>query len=360
MSISLQIASMTGRRCRKSLRKADGHFAARVMRPMLPALALLLAACAAPNAPQGDETAAPTSPPVEWPVEAAPPPPPPPPPPVIDGPGADESGTDIATAVPEAPPPPARGPAGEREGSFVDFEGGIVTVEDGSDEAASPPAAATDELIWCAIVEEQRTAGDCALLQQVARGAGALKVPDRMQRGAVASVQLAISRTAGSDAPARALQGAPGVEYLFTPAVGRFIEAQLLGDSGLAVSADAATPAVQDLGAGDGGLWIWKVKAEAEGQHTLTLRTRVMSRQPDGSFLPRGAPFTDSKTVTVTVSTGDWFIDHLGLFDRWVKALASPTESLSNLLTLLVTLIGTAGAVLAAVRAFGKGDSDSQ
>ena len=166
-----------------------------------------------------------------------------------------------------------------------------------------------------------------------------------------------LSRSFG---PVRALEGAPGVEHLFTPAVGRFIEAQLLGDSGLAVAADPATPAVQDLGAGDGGLWIWKVEALTEGQRTLTLRTRVMSRQQDGSFLPRGAPFTDTKTVMVTVSTGDRFTDNLGLFDRWLKALASPTESLTNLLTLLVTLIGAAGAVLAAVRAFGKRDSDSQ
>ncbi len=228
---------------------------------------------------------------------------------------------------------------------------------------SAPAPVGADGLIHCAIVEERRTPEDCALLQQVVRGSAALKAPAAMLRGEQKSVHLAISRTAGSTAPTEALQDAPGVQHSFTPAVGRFIEARLIGDSGLEVTADPATPAVQDLGAGDGALWIWRVKAVDEGERTLTIQTRVMSRQPDGSFLPRGAIYTDTKNVRVTVGTGDVILDGISLFDRWLKALASPTESLTNLLISLGTLLGAVATLVAGIRTFGKrarGEADEK
>ncbi|MGL6044290.1 MAG: hypothetical protein ACRC1J_10225 [Sandaracinobacteroides sp.] len=224
--------------------------------------------------------------------------------------------------------------------------------------APVPPAAtaaAGDGRVFCAIVEERLPPEDCAALAAVPRGTGAFKTPERMRRGESASVILAISRDAGSSSPSEAIAGAEGREGSFRPAVGRFIEAQLLPEPGLKVEIDPATPGLQDLFAGTDGLWRWTITAEATGEHQLTLRTRVMAKRPDGSFAPRGQPFVSTRQISVTVAGVDAVVDGAGAADKALGALGGTTENLTSLLGALSALIVAAGGLWFALRRFGKG-----
>ncbi len=267
-------------------------------------------------------------------------------PPAMERPPA-ANGPDETAAEAAAPRPvPAPGPAP-------------------AEEATPPPArgmtaggAQAGTLPYCDIVEERIPAEECAMLQSVARGTGAFKTPERMRKGEQASVTLVVSRTAGSDAPSRALAGVAGREGRFAPAVGRFIEASLIAGPGLAVTIDPATPALQDLYASDQALWRWTLTAEETGRHDLTIRTRVMTKRADGSFAPRGSPFTDSRTVEVYVAGAAAIEAGAREADRALRAVVEPTGTLTTLLKALGGLVAAAGALWLAVKTFGRGKAD--
>ncbi|MFN7174684.1 MAG: hypothetical protein ACK4MT_08275 [Thermaurantiacus tibetensis] len=150
----------------------------------------------------------------------------------------------------------------------------------------------------------------------------------------------------------------PGREGRFAPAVGRYIEASLLPGPGLAVAIDPATPALQDLYASDQALWRWTVTAEETGRHDLTNRTRVMTKRADGSFAPRGTPFTDSRTVEVYVAGTAAIEETAREADRAIKSVTEPTGALTTLLKALAGLVAAAGALWLALKTLGRGKAD--
>jgi hypothetical protein len=208
--------------------------------------------------------------------------------------------------------------------------------------------------VWCPALEERMSAEDCATLSAVARGTGAFKTPERIERGKHETVILAVSRVAGSTDPSAAIAGAEGVERRFAPAVGRYMEASLLSGPGLEIVIDPRTAELQDLGAGDGALWRWTITAVDPGTHELTIRTRVMTRLPDGSFTPRGSPYIDTRKVTVFVSTIDVIADNAENAGTVLTALSKPTENLSTLVGAIAALLAAIGGLWFAVRNFGK------
>ncbi len=246
----------------------------------------------------------------------------------------------------------------------VDVEAGAPAGSEptpvGTEAPATDAAAAPDGQEWCAIVEERLPPAECALLAAVPRGTGAFKTPERMKRGESASVILAISREAGSSAPSEAIASAEGREGTFRPAVGRYIEAKLLPEPGLKVEPDPATPELQDLYAGTEGLWRWTITAEATGEHQLTLRTRVMTKLPDGSFAPRGQPFVDSRRIAVYVEGADAIVDKSKEADKALGALSGTTDNLTKLIGAITALVVAVGGLWLAFRRFGKPKADDK
>ena len=175
-----------------------------------------------------------------------------------------------------------------------------------------------------------------------------------MRRGESSTVILAISREANSDAPAKAIAGAEGREGRFAPAVGRYIEAKLLAEPGLKVEPDPATPELQDLFAGSEGLWRWTITAEQKGEHQLTLRTRVMTKRPDGSFAPKGQAFSDTRRIAVEVEGVDSLVDGSTEANRAFEALTDSSDGLAKLVGALTALVVAIGGLWLAIRRFGK------
>ncbi|MFQ3666156.1 MAG: hypothetical protein SNJ79_09045, partial [Sphingomonadaceae bacterium] len=316
---------------------------------------------------------------------SAPAPTPPPPPPDLPAkslpepgerevprsgsPQASGPGEPISARPPLAAPEPTPSPPSipGREGPPVGPPAVAPPPATGAPPASpSPPGdpspaekAGPDGRTWCAVVEERLPPEECAFLSSVARGTGAFRAPDRMRKDEVTSVTLAISRTAGSDAPSRALAGAPGTERRFAPAVGRFLKAELLASAGLAVTPDPKTPELQDLYASDEAFWRWTVMAKERGRHDLTIRTRVMTRLPDGSFAPRGEPFTDSRTVEVVVEGAAAVRARAEEASGLLEAVQAPTESLTRLLVAVAAAIAALGGVWLAIRNFGRKRPDA-
>jgi hypothetical protein len=226
--------------------------------------------------------------------------------------------------------------------------------------AEASTAAAADGLVWCAIVEERLPPAECDVLAAVPRGTGAFKAPERMRRGDSETVILAISREADSSAPSQAIATAEGREGTFRPAVGRYIEAKLLPEPGLKIEPDPATPELQDLYAGTDSLWRWTITAEATGEHQLTLRTRVMTKLPDGSFAPKGRPFVDSRQIAVYVEGADAIVDSSKEADKALDALTGTTDSLTGLIGAITALIVAVGGLWLAFRRFGKPKADDK
>jgi hypothetical protein len=218
----------------------------------------------------------------------------------------------------------------------------------------SAETGAAAALPWCPLVEERLPADECAALAAIPRGTGAFKTPERMRRGESSTVILAISREANSDAPAKAIAGAEGREGRFAPAVGRHIEAKLLAEPGLKVEPDPATPELQDLFAGSEGLWRWTITAEQKGEHQLTLRTRVMTKRPDGSFAPKGQAFSDTRRIAVEVEGVDSLVDGSTEANRAFEALTDSSDGLAKLVGALTALVVAIGGLWLAIRRFGK------
>lgn len=220
-------------------------------------------------------------------------------------------------------------------------------------EPATRPAAAR---VYCPLLEEDVPPIVCERATAVDRGVAGIRARPDMLLDEVQVVRLVVSRAGNAPAVADELGGEGAVLRQFGLATGRHMEAQLTADGGLRI-----TPAGwvrRDLGAGDLEDWEWQVKAVAQGRHQVLLRTRVMKEQEDGSFIPRPGRESEPQYVEVRITRAQAIDEQLGLFTRWTKALAAPAESLTNLLTLLGTLVAAAGALWAAIRAFGRKPKD--
>jgi hypothetical protein len=244
----------------------------------------------------------------------------------------------------------------------------VRPVEAAPTDAASPPpepapapttdAATTGDRVYCPVLEEEVPALVCARATAVDRGVAGVKAKPDMVLGDTQVVRLVVSRTGDSAAVVDELGGEAAVYRQFKLATGRYMEAQLAADSGLEIA--PAGWVRRDLGAGDLDDWEWQVKALAKGRHQVMLRTRVMKEQEDGTFIPRPGRESEPQYVEVRI-TGDQEIEQkLTLFTRWLNALAAPAESLTNLLTLLGTLVAAAGGLWAAIRAFGRKPTDAE
>lgn len=234
----------------------------------------------------------------------------------------------IAPASP-APAPPAKVPQPEA--------------------APAPPTG----LVYCPALEEEVPAIVCQRAMAVEQGVAGVKAKPEMVLGEMQTVSLAVSRSGNRQAVVDELGGPDAVFREFKLATGRYMEARLTADGGLEI-----TPADwvrRDLGAGDLEDWTWQVKAVAEGRHQITLRTRVMKQQEDGRFIARPGRESEPQYVDVTITRGQEIEQQIGIVTRWMNALTAPTASLTNLLTLLTTLLVAAGGLWAAIRGFGRG-----
>jgi hypothetical protein len=252
----------------------------------------------------------------------------------------------------EMPPPPAT-TTSTATGSADAAAPAVDTPA--STSAAPAPQAGPDGRVYCAIVEERLPAEECAALSAVERGTAAYKTPERMKRGDSESIFLSISREAGSSAPEEALADAEGVQGQFKPVVGRYIEARLFAEPGLKVTPDPGIPELQDLGASPAALWRWTITAETTGVHELTLRTRVMTRRPDGSFVPRGAPWVGTRKINVYVEGAEAASDWLAAIIKPIQDATGATDSLAKLIVALTALVVAVGGLWIAIRRFGKG-----
>jgi hypothetical protein len=269
----------------------------------------------------------------------------------------------ITLPPPQSTRPPAETgptPAGTGGRTPVDGPINLPQPDKASTGSFQRPPASIDETVFCAIVEERLPPDECAALAAVSRGTGAYKTPERMERGESRSIVLAISREADSSAPAEAIADAAGREASFKPVVGRYIEATLLADPGLKVTPDAATPELQDLGASPAALWRWTITAEATGDHQLTLRTRVMKKQPDGSFIPRGAPFVGTRKINVYVEGGAALSDRMQAAGKTFEDATGTTNSFAKLVGALTALVIAVGGLWLAFRRFGKPKSGEE
>jgi hypothetical protein len=193
----------------------------------------------------------------------------------------------------------------------------------------------------------------------VEAGVAGVKADPNMILGATQVVRLVISRSGDAGAMVQELGGPDAVYRQFGLATGRFMQARLTADSGLDVTPTEWVR--RDLGAGDLEDWEWNVTATAQGRHRIILRTRVMQRLEDGSFIARPGRESEPQYVEVKITRGQDIEQRIGLVTRWMNALAAPTESLTNLLTLLGSLVAAGGALWLAVRKIGwtRRDGDS-
>ncbi len=237
----------------------------------------------------------------------------------------------------------------------------------------APPAPASEALVdapdaspFCAEVGRHLSLGDCADLRQLATtaeaGAAAFNAPDPMQRGDVHTLQLAISyaptsaRVAASEpsatevdaldaaqtgAAATPVSPAPpatpedvvdplqGETVQFTPLVGRFMRAELIG-TGFDIT--PLTPASQEVLPDSVTTWSWRVVAQEGGQRTLTLRTVVEGCTADGQCYPLRST-SQNYDVHVTVGWLGQAQDVLTAAPTWLRLLA-------GVLTALAVLVG--------------------
>lgn len=211
---------------------------------------------------------------------------------------------------------------------------------------------AADAGVYCDALEEEVPAIVCQRATAVNRGVAGVKARPNMVLGQVQVVRLVVSRGGDRQAVTDELGGRDAMFREFRLATGRYMEARLTADGGLEITPEDWVR--RDLGAGDLDDWAWQVKAVAEGRHQVTLRTRVMKQVEDGRFIPRRGRESEPQYVDVTITPGQDFEQRIGIFTRWLDAISAPAESLTNLLTLLTTLLAAAGGLWAAIRAFGR------
>jgi hypothetical protein len=290
-----------------------------------------------------------------------PPPPPPPPPPAAIEPPVSQPPRQTASRPPAASRPTAARPA-EAAPTRPDTSAGAeappapAEAAPGLTPGPAPEAGATGPRVYCPLLEEEVPPIVCERATAVDRGVAGVKAKSEMVLNEVQVVRLVVSRTGDTGAVVDELGGPDEVYRQFKLATGRYMEAQLVSDGGLEIKPTGWIR--RDLGAGDLEDWEWQVKALAKGRHQVILRTRVMKELEDGSFIPRPGRESEPQYVDVRITGEQNIEEKIGLFTRWTQALAAPAESLTNLLTLLGTLVGAAGALWAALRAFGRKPKD--
>ncbi|MBL8543210.1 MAG: hypothetical protein JNJ63_05330 [Hyphomonadaceae bacterium] len=249
-----------------------------------------------------------------------------------------------------------------------------------SETSSDTPEAAP----FCAEVGRRVSPADCADLGQLAAtaeaGAAAFNAPDPMQRGDIHTLQLAISYappapsesaaatdpgsetstaelnnagsvtdqlsggcrfnpetgqsecSAPSPAPAtpeEIVDPLQGETVQFTPLVGRFMRAELIG-TGFEIT--PLTPASQEVLHDSVTTWSWRVVAQEGGQRTLTLRTVVEGCTADGQCYPLRST-SQNYDVHVTVGLLGQAQDVLTAAPTWLRLLA-------GVLTALAVLVG--------------------
>ncbi len=213
-------------------------------------------------------------------------------------------------------------------------------------------SSASADTVFCPELEEDVPALLCERIRQVNSGVAAVKANSNMIVGETQVVRLVVSRSGDEEAVVDEIGGPDSIYKKFKLSTGRYMEARLTVDNGLEIT---PTDWVRkDLGAGDVEDWEWNVKALAEGRFKVLLLTRVLKRQDDGTFITRPGRESEPQYVDVKITRSQEVEQQLGVFKRWLDALAAPAESLGNLLTLLGTVIAAAGGLWLAIRQFGK------
>jgi len=227
-----------------------------------------------------------------------------------------------------------------------------------SEEPSASGASTPTE--FCAEVGRRVSPQDCAdfaaLAENAAAGSAAFNAPDPMQRGEVHTLQLAISfaqtpeqiaaREQAERAAAEAIDTEPPVQPApptpgdvvaplagdtveFTPLVGRFMRAELVGN-GFEIT--PLTSASQEVLQDSVTTWNWRVVATEGGRRSLTLRTVVEGCTAEGQCYPLRST-SQNYDVTVTVGLVGQAQDFLTAAPTWLRLLA-------GVLTALAVLIG--------------------
>jgi len=262
---------------------------------------------------------------------------------------------------------------------------------------------------FCAEVGRRVSPQDCAdfaaLSEDAAQGAAAFNAPDPMERGEVHTLQLAISfaltqeQIAARDerarleaerleaeriaaqaeqeaavlttedsteaepgtrptpppisaaAPAPPLTPSETVDPLqgetveFTPLVGRFMRAELVGNG---FDIEPLSPASQEVLQDSVTTWNWRVVAREGGRRALTLRTVVEGCTAEGQCYPLRST-SQNYDVNVTVGIVGQVQDALTAAPTWLRLVA-------GVLTALAVLIG---AWFGLRNAFRKGRAEA-
>lgn len=277
----------------------------------------------------------------------------------------------------------ASAPSGEPEPSAVEEAPAAAPSEQAADPAVAPSE-------FCAEVGRRVSAQDCAdfaaLAEDAQAGSAAFNAPDPMERGDVHTLQLAISYALSeaqirareeaarleAERPADALRsddaqpapaptrssGAPapltpnetvdplqGETVEFTPLVGRFMRAELVGN-GFEIT--PLTAASQEVLPDSVTTWSWRVVATEGGRRSLTLRTVVEGCTAEGQCYPLRST-SQNYDVTVTVGLVGQVQDALTAAPNWLRLVA-------GVLTALAVLVG---AWFGLRNAFRKGRTES-
>lgn len=256
-----------------------------------------------------------------------------------------------------------------------------------SDPAAGTAVAPTE---FCAEVGRRVSAQDCAdfaaLAEDAQAGSAAFNAPDPMERGETHTLQLAISyalseeqtrareeaarleadqaaqalrsedapsapaptRSAGAPAPltpSETVDPLQGETVEFTPLVGRFMRAELVGNG---FDITPLTPASQEVLPDSVTTWSWRVVATEGGRRSLTLRTVVEGCTAEGQCYPLRST-SQNYDVTVTVGLVGQLQDALTAAPNWLRLVA-------GVLTALAVLVG---AWFGLRNAFRKGRTET-
>ncbi|MDZ4692469.1 hypothetical protein [Terricaulis sp.] len=159
------------------------------------------------------------------------------------------------------------------------------------------------------------------------------------------NVQMAPTRSAAAPTPAETVDPLSGETVEFTPLVGRFMRAELVGN-GFEIT--PLSPASQEVLPDSVTTWNWRVVANEGGRRSLTLRTVVEGCTADGQCYPLRST-SRNYDVTVTVGLIGQARDLLTEAPTWLRLLA-------GVLTALAVLVG---AWFGLRSAFKKGRSES-
>jgi hypothetical protein len=159
------------------------------------------------------------------------------------------------------------------------------------------------------------------------------------------NTEMARARSAAGPTPSQTVDPLQGETVEFTPLVGRFMRAELVGN-GFEIT--PLTPASQEVLPDSVTTWSWRVVAQEGGRRSLTLRTVVEGCTAEGQCYPLRST-SRNYDVTVTVGIIGKARDLLTEAPTWLRLLA-------GVLTALAVLVG---AWFGLRSAFRKGRSES-